>query len=91
MQVERVDGKLTRVPLEWLAEHGQVDPRILVAGEPDVADLARLSRLDGCFQATLFEDPVRIVVIDDFVKLPEVDPVRLKPPQAVVRHFIEPA
>jgi hypothetical protein len=58
----------------------QVDPRVLVTGEADIAQLAGLTRLDergvGAF---VVEDPVGILVAEDLMVLDQVDPVGLQP------------
>ena len=60
-------------------EHVQVDARVLVAGEADVADLARLLRLEQRLHGAAFgEDAVGIVEADDLVELHEVDAVGLR-------------
>ena len=53
-------------------------------GKSDVAHLSRLACFEGRLQPALLEHPVRIVVVDDLVKLPQVDPVGAEPAQAVV-------
>ena len=67
-----------------------MDAGILVAGEPDVAHLAGLPRLQCGLEAALVEHPVRIVVVDHFVELPEVDAIRPETPQAVVEALHRP-
>ena len=66
-------------------EHVQMDVRVLVAGEADVAHLAGLLGLDHRLHgAALGEDAVRILEADDLVELQQVDVVGLEPPQRFV-------
>ena len=61
-------------------EHLEVDARVLVAREADVAQLAGLLGLDERFHgAALSEDAVRVVVAEDLVMLDEVDVVGAHP------------
>ena len=64
MRVHHVQRHLAGVEMEAVlrghVQHAQVNRRILVAGEPDVADLARLLRLEQRLQrAALREEAVR--------------------------------
>ena len=66
-------------------EHVEMDARILVPGEADVADLARRARFDQRrVRALGVEDPVRIVEANYFVVLHEVNAVGLQAPQRFV-------
>ena len=57
---------------------------MLVAGEPDVADLALLPGLEGELEcAAGREDPVGIVVVIDLVELPEVEMIGPQPAETV--------
>src|SRR5918997_873827 len=67
-----------------------MDAEILVAGEADVAHLAGLARFDGGLETPFLEHPVRIVVVDDLVELPEVDAIGPQTPQAVVEALHRP-
>jgi hypothetical protein len=63
-------------------ERVQMDPRILVAGEPDVPKLAGLARVHERRVGALFvENPMRILEAQDFVVLDEVDAIDLQPPE----------
>ena len=84
MRVHHVDRHLARVPIVGLVEHRQVDARVLVAREADVADLAGLARFEGGLDAAFVEDPVRVVVVDHLVELPEVEVIRLQAAEALV-------
>ena len=62
-----------------------MDARVLVAGEADVAELARLPRLEERrVGAVVVEDAVRILVADDLVVLDQVDAVGLQAAQGLV-------
>ena len=66
-------------------EHVQMDVRVLVPGEADVAELARLPGLDQRrVGAVLVEDAVRILVADDLVVLDQVDAVGLQAAERLV-------
>ncbi len=67
-----------------LGQHLEMDRRILVARESQEADFALFLGLQRIFDGTpLVEDPVGIVVVDDLMKLPEVEMIGTQPPQAV--------
>ena len=67
-------------------EHVEMDVRIFVAGEADVADLAGLLALRGApLGASSIEDAVRIVEADDLVVLDQVDVVGLRGASATRR------
>ena len=56
-----------------------------MASEPEVANLALLQRVEsGVDCAVVGENPIGVVVVDDFVKLPQVDMIGLQPAKAVV-------
>jgi hypothetical protein len=63
-------------------QHLEVNRRVLVAGEADEAHLAvtlrPVQRLDGAIARKVM---FRIVVVDAFVNLPEVEEVGLQPLQ----------
>ena len=85
VDVHDVQGHLDGRPVVGLAEHLEVDRRVLVAGEAEVADLAVLERLEaGVDGAVLGEDPVGVVVVDHLVELPEVEAVGLEAAEAVL-------
>jgi hypothetical protein len=64
-----------------------VNGGILVAGEPDQAHLALLLGLRERFgRAVGAEDEVGIVVVDDFVDLPDVQIVGAEAAQRFVEH-----
>ena len=60
-----------------------MNARIFVAREADEPDLARLLRFERSLEPAFIEDPIRIVVVDNLVKLPEVEMVRPEPAQAL--------
>ncbi len=61
-----------------------MDTRVFMPGEPQVPNLSLLERLERRVDGAVFgEDPVGIVVVDHFMKLPQVDMVGLEPAQAV--------
>ncbi len=69
-----------------MREHLEVDVRILVAGESDEAHLPLLLRLRQRFdRAVRSEVQIRIVVVDHFVDLPQVEVIGLQPAQRVVQ------
>ncbi len=60
--------------------HLQIDRRAFVAGEAYKTDLTGFAGFDHRFdRSPQGKDPVRVCFADDFVKLQEVDPVRLEP------------
>jgi len=83
--VEDVDGHLGGSPVEGLGEHGEVMVDVLVAGKADVADLARLPRLQGRLEHAAFHQPLGIFPVVDLVELPEVHAIGLQPLKAVVQ------
>src|SRR5262249_16461624 len=76
MRVHYVNGHLRRVPGEWLGQHFEVDTRVLVARETNEADLACLLRFQRRLNASFFEDPIGVIVVNQFVKLPQVEVIR---------------
>jgi hypothetical protein len=63
----------------------QVNARIFVAGEADVADLAGPLRLDQrSVRALLIEDAVRVLVADHLVMLHQIDGVDTETPERFV-------
>ena len=75
--LHRLDPRF--MPLRF-PEHVQVDGGILVAREPDMSELSRLARFFQRFlRAALPEDPVRVLVSDDFVMLHEIDAIHSQP------------
>ena len=70
LRVHDVDGHLRGVPVVRFGKHLEVNPRIFVAGEPNETHLSIFLCLERSLDTTLLEDPVRIVIIDKFVKLP---------------------
>ena len=66
-------------------QHLEVDVRALVTGEADVAQLARLLRLQHRLQSPARrEDAVRVLHADDLVELQQVDVIGLQPLQRLV-------
>jgi hypothetical protein len=66
-------------------ERVQVDARVLVPGEAQVAHLPRGLRLhERGVRPVLGEDPVRVLVAQHLVVLHEVDAVGAEPPQRLV-------
>ena len=90
MRIHHVERHLDRVELESVflrdLEHVEVDARVLVPGEADVAELPRLPPLDQrrVRSFLLVEDPMGILVADDLVMLHEVDAVGLEPAERLV-------
>ncbi len=81
--LDRVEGEAVFI---GHFQHVQMDKRILVAGEADVAQLARFF----CFQehlvgAVFVEDAVRVFEADDFMVLDEIDAVGLEPAKGFVQ------
>ena len=84
--VERADRHLAGVPLEVELEHGAQDVGALVAGESDVANQAAFACLEGRLDCTArLKYPLGVVVVVDFVELPEVQIVHAQATQAVVQ------
>jgi hypothetical protein len=65
-------------PLVRLVQHLEMDGRILVAGKPNVPNLASLLSFQGRLHAAFVEHPIGVVVVVDFVKLPQIDDVGLE-------------
>src|SRR5690606_26330778 len=83
--VEDVERHEDRVPGIAVGEHLEMDLRVLVAGEADVAHLALLLREVGRLDpAARREDAVRILVVDALVEHPEIDDVGLQTAKAVL-------
>ena len=60
-------------------QHVQMNVRILVAGEPDVAQLPGLTRLEQRrVGPLLIEDPMGILVSENLVMLDQVDVIHLQ-------------
>src|ERR1700759_942939 len=81
VRIHYVDWHLRRVEVKVILlrylQHPQMNVRIFVAGEADVADLAGLLRLQrGVNRTLLCKDAVRIVETYDLVKLHQVDEIR---------------
>ena len=80
MRVHDVDRHLHGVEVEAVPcgdlEHAEVDWRVLVSGEADVADLACLASFHRGVDGTVIgEDPVGVFHADDLVELNEIDRV----------------
>ena len=89
MRVHHAQWHLDRIELEAVVaghlEGVQVDRRILMAGEPDVSDLASRARvLERAIGALVVEHPIGILEPDDLVMLDEVDAVGLEAAEAGV-------
>src|SRR5262245_53966681 len=61
-----------------------MNARIFVAGKADVADFARFLRFESRFQPSFFDNPVGIAIVDHLMKLPQIDAVGTKAPQALL-------
>ena len=60
-------------------QHPKMNDWVLVPGESDVADLARLFCLEhGFLRATLGKDPIRVLHPDHLVMLQQIDMVGLQ-------------
>lgn len=89
MRVHHVERHLHGIEVEAALgrhfEHLEVDARVLVAGEADIAQLAGFFGLDERLHgAALGEDPIGVVVAQDLVMLDEVDPVGAQAAQRLV-------
>ena len=84
LRVHHVDGHLHRFPIERFVQHSLVDARVAMPGEADVPNLARFLGFHCRPYATVLEDPVRVVLVDDLVELPEIQIVRPQPLEAFV-------
>src|SRR2546427_13251156 len=60
-----------------------MNSRVLVAGETDETDLARLARFERGLDSAFYEDPIGIIVVNQLVELPEVEMIRLQTAEAV--------
>src|SRR3954465_2310648 len=70
-----------------MREHSQMNRGIFMSRESNCADLALLLRLEECFRnAVRREDEVGIILIDDFVNLPDVEVVRLQAAERFLKH-----
>ncbi len=92
--VHDVDGHLDGVEVEAVLlgyfEHAEMDDGVFVAGEADVADLARFFGGDSCFDgATRGEDAVGVFHADDLVELDEVDHVGLEAAEGLFELLVE--
>ncbi len=86
MGVKNVDGQLTGIPVKVFCEHFLHDVRALVPGKTDETYLSGLSCRQGHFKSSIgLENPLRIVVVVDLVKLPDIDDVGLQPTQTVAQ------
>ena len=66
-------------------EHVQMDAWVLVAGEPQIANLAGLFRIhQGAVRTVFVEDAMRILIAKNLVVLHQVDVVGLQPNQRFV-------
>src|SRR4051794_32967267 len=81
--VHHVDRDQSRVPLIGAAEHLEMNPGMLVAGEAEVPDLPFFLCFESRSQAAALEDPFRVVIVNEFMELPEVHVIRLQPAQAI--------
>src|ERR1035437_1096687 len=83
MRVHHVQRHLHGVKVEIVLarvfQHAQMEIRILVAGEADVAYFARLFRIEHGFHGTaLGEDPVGVFQANDFVELHQINVIGLE-------------
>ena len=86
--VETVERHLHGVEREVCGEHAQMDAGIFVAGEADEADFALFLRFgEGFGGAAGGEDQFGIVVVDDFVDLPEIEMIGLQAAQGFFEHL----
>ena len=62
-----------------------------MSSEPDEPNFRRLSRCYRCFDGSArCEDPLRVVVVVDLMKLPQINHVRPEPAQAIVKLLFGP-
>src|SRR5213076_453758 len=83
VRIHHVERHLHAVEVEFVlsgeVEHTQVNERVLVACETDIADLAGFLSFHHRFDCTAFsEDAIRVFEADDFVELHQVDAVSLQ-------------
>ena len=84
--VEPVQRQLAAVEREVVRQHLEVDGRILVTGEADVAHLALRARLlERLDDAAAREVALGLVVVDALVNLPQVEVVGLAAASAIPR------
>src|SRR5207237_5701230 len=72
LRVHHVDGHLRGIPGVRLCQHLQVNARLFVTCEADESDFSGLARFERSLDSAFFEPPVRIVVVNQLVELPEV-------------------
>ena len=89
--IHDIDRHLRSIPGIGLAQHFQVNEWVLVAGETDVSNLAGLFGFDGCLDPPSFEHPIGIIVVVDFMELPQVQMVRLKAAKTVLQALHRPS
>src|SRR5438552_4686010 len=84
--IETIERKLTGIERVIVREHLQMNRRVFVAGEADEADFAFTLRLGERLDDTAGgEMQIGVVVVDDLVDLPEVEMIRLEPPQGLLQ------
>lgn len=77
--IERIDGELDGVEGEAAVQHFEVNAGVFVAGEADETDFAVFLGLRQGFEDTIGGVVVLgVVVVDDFVDLPDVEVVGLQ-------------
>lgn len=82
--VTDIDRHLCGVPVVRPGDHIEMNARVLVSGEADEANLAGLLGFESGAETSLFEDPFGVIVVVEFVELPEVDVVGVESFEAVV-------
>src|ERR1700679_2749266 len=86
MRVHDIDRHLYSVEMEAMLlssrKHSEMHCRILVAGEPDVANLACFTGGDRSFKRSPGrKNAVRIFQANHLVKLDQIDHISLQPPE----------
>ncbi len=89
VRIHHIHWHLNRIEPEIMrgrqVEHVQMDSRILVAGESDVAGLSRFLRSEkGLGRAARGEETVNIVESDDLMALDEIHVIDLQPAQRFI-------
>src|SRR5258708_30786392 len=90
VRIHDIDWHLYRVEMEAVRlssrEHPEMHRWILVAGKPDVANLARLTCGNRSLKRSAgSKDAVRIFQPNDFVELHQIDDLRLQSPQSLLQ------
>ena len=88
MGVECIQRHLDGVECETRFDHLEVNFRILVSGETQIANFSLLFCFHHGFSGAVFlHEQFRIVVPAHAVQLPEIQMISLEPPQGLLQHL----